>query len=152
MSLKVLIALGLGLYALLSATDWIMTYALLRSQPDAIEANPLAAACLERYGWDGLALFKFGGVLVFTGAVFLLARRRKALATVVVGAGCAVLLTVTIYTHHLICEWNREMKERALDAAWPKPKPKPQPTGYLTAIPQQCWFASDQPVSTAARK
>jgi hypothetical protein len=145
MYLKLAVGLGLGVYALLSATDWMMTYALLRIHPGAVEANPMAAACLEQYGWNGLALYKAGGVLVFVGAVFLLARRRPAVAVGVVAVGCAVLLSVTVYTHGLICEAKRE----TADAAWPKPKPRPAAeTGFT--VPDRCWFATEQPVVTAS--
>jgi hypothetical protein len=139
MRLKHAVWMGLGLYALLSVTDWVMTFALLRLHPGAIEANPLAAACLERYGWNGLALYKFGGVLAFVGAVALLVRRRPVLATGVVALGCAVLLSVTIYTHGLLITAHREAREEA-DAAWGKPKPSAKAqTG--PHIPERCWFA-----------
>jgi hypothetical protein len=146
MCLKMIVWLGLGLYALLSATDWLMTYALLRAQPNAIEANPLAAACLDLYGWNGLALYKFGGVVVVVGAVFLLAQRRPKVAAAVTAMGCAVLLSVTVYTHSLICESAQEARERAEDVAWPKPASKPE-TGSF--VPERCWFAPKSPATTA---
>jgi hypothetical protein len=147
MLLKSAVWLGLGFYALLSATDWLFTFALLRAHPGAIEANPLAAACLDRYGWTGLALFKTGGVLVFVGAVFLLARRRPVVAATLTAGGCAVLLAVTVYTHGLLCEAHRDAVERAQDAAWPKPKPTEKQTASGFTIPQRCWFASDPSIS-----
>jgi hypothetical protein len=104
MPLNRLIAVGAGLYAVLSVTDWVLTYSLLNLHPAAVEANPVAAACLERHGWDGLALYKVGSVLMFLGAVVLLTRRRPALAAAVVTTGCVVLLGVTLYTHVLIRE------------------------------------------------
>jgi hypothetical protein len=148
MRLKLVVGLGLAFYALLSATDWVMTFALLRLHPGAVEANPLAAACLEQYGWDGLALYKTGGVLVFVGAVVLLTRRRPAIAVGVVALGCAALLAVTIYTHGLLCEAHRDAVERAQDVARPKPKPGTNP-GTTSSIPDRCWFAPDAPVAQA---
>ena len=143
MYLKLSVWIGLGLYALLSVTDWVMTFALLRLHPGAVEANPLAAACLEQYGWNGLALYKTGGVLMFIGPVYLLTRRRPAVAAGVVALGCAVLLTVTVYTHGLICEAHGEAAELAEDAAWLKPKPNPPHYATDRAVPERCWFAPD---------
>ena len=146
MRLKSAVWIGLGVYALLSATDWVMTFALLRAHPGAVEANPLAAACLERYGWDGLALYKTAGVLVFVGAVALLVRRRPAVAAVVTAGACAVLLAVTTYTHGLLREAHRDARESAEDDAWPKAKPAPADTG--PRVPDRCWFApTPQPVA-----
>jgi len=134
--------MGLGLYTLLSATDWMMTNALLRLHPGAVEANPIAAACLDLHGWDGLALFKTGGVLIFVGAVFLLVRRRPAVAAGVVVMGCAVLLSVTVYTHSLILQAHKEAAEE--DVAWPKVETADR-DGIETAVPERCWFADEPP-------
>jgi hypothetical protein len=145
MLLKFVVWTGLGAFALLSATDWVMTFTLLRLHPGAVEANPFAAACLERYGWDGLALYKFAGVFVVIAAVVLIERRRPSVAAGVVAMGCAVLLSVTVYTHQLICESHREARERAEDAAWPKP---PARAEARSAVPERCWFAADGPAAT----
>jgi hypothetical protein len=142
---------GLGLYVLLSAADWVLTYALLRLHPGAFESNPLAAACLERHGWGGLALYKAGGVLVFLGAVYLLARRRPAVAAGVVGVGCAVLLSVATYTHGLICDESRAQRELA-DSDWPpQARPDPGASGGF-AVPARCWFAPDRPARGVASR
>lgn len=147
MCLKLVVWMGLGLYALLSATDWMMTFALLRLHPGAFEANPLAAACLERHGWNGLALYKAGGVLVFVAPVVLLIRRRPSVAAAVVAGGCAVLLFVTVYTHGLIRDAYRDATDRAADAAWPKPKPLARRDATDRAVPERCWFATDAPTA-----
>ena len=141
MRIKLAVWMGLGLYTLLSATDWMMTHALLKLHPGAVEANPIAAACLDLHGWDGLALFKVGGVLIFVGAVFLLVRRRPAVAAGVVAMGCAVLLSVTVYTHSLILQAHREIDD---DVAWPKAEAAGR-DGIESATPERCWFASDEP-------
>jgi hypothetical protein len=147
MFLKIAVWLGMGIYALLSATDWMMTHALLQAHPGAIEANPLAAACLHRYGWDGLAVFKCAGVAVVLGAVFLIARSRPAVAGGVVALGCAVLLSVTVYTHGLLRDSNREAREAYDDAAWP------ESVRAESAGPAKCWFTSDrpEPIATVQR-
>jgi hypothetical protein len=146
MFLKLAVWMGMGLFALLSATDWLMTFALLRANPSAVEANPLAAACLDLYGWDGLALYKLGGVVVVLGAVGLIARRRPVVAAGVLALGCSVLMSVTVYTHDLICESRREAREDAEDVAWPKPV-KGDRAG--SPIPDRCWFAPEPPAPGA---
>jgi hypothetical protein len=154
MILKLVVWMCLGLYVLLSAADWVMTHALLRAYPEAMEANPLAAACLEQYGWHGLALYKAGGVFAFVGAVFLLVRRRPVVAAGVAAMGCAVLLSVTFYTHGLICEAHRDAAEQAENAAWPKPKPA-NDHGSDWKVPLRCCFAPEPvpaPATTALRK
>lgn len=93
---------GLALYAVLSATDLLLTFALLQTNTAAYESNPLAAACLDRYGWHGLTLYKVGAVLVVVGAVALLVRRKPVLGAAVVTFGCLVLLSVTSYSHDLL--------------------------------------------------
>lgn len=152
MRLKLAIVLGLGLYALLSVADWVLTFALLRLHPGAFESNPVAAACLEQHGWPGLAVYKTGGVLMFVGAVYLLARRRPAVALGVVAVGCAALLWVTTYTHGLIREEYRVQRELA-EAEWPRDVAgAPEADGF--PIPERCWFAPDRasprPASIAA--
>lgn len=118
MRLKAYCAVGLGVYALLSAADLLLTFTLLRVNVFAYESNPAAAACLRHHGWGGLALFKAGGVLLFTGAVvLLLVRRRPGVAAGVVTFGCATLLAVTFYSHGLIREVRAEV-DADWDAAW----------------------------------
>lgn len=112
MRLKTFCAIGLGVYALLSAADLLLTISLLKTSGEAYEANPAAAACLEQHGWGGLAAFKAGGVLMFFGAVYLLARRKPGVAAGVVTFGCGVLLAVTLYSHALIRQAHAE------DAEW----------------------------------
>lgn len=151
MRLKLAVWTGLGLYALLSATDWMMTFALLRAHPGAVEANPLAAECLAKYGWNGLAVYKAVGVAIFIGAILFVTNRRPAVAALVTASGCAVLLTVTIYSHGLLLEASADARESAADAAdaaWPKPKPgtNADPT---PRVPDRCWFAPDAPATTA---
>lgn len=147
MRLKLAIWFGLALYALLSATDWLMTYTLLRLHPGAVEANPVAAACLSAYGWNGLAIFKAVGVLVFAVAVVLLVRRRPSAAAGVVTFGCAVLLWVTYYSHALICEVRREAAERP---AWLTHKPNKSQPASTIPVPERCWFATAPATSVTA--
>jgi hypothetical protein len=139
MVLKLLLWCGLGLYAVLSAADLLLTSALLRLNPAAFESNPLAAAWLERHGWGGLAVYKALTVAVFIVAVMLLARRRRGVAVGVVGFGCTALLWVTIYSHGLLCQSHREATDRP-DTSWVTPQAtRPHDAGVR--LPTRCWFA-----------
>lgn len=71
---------------------------------------------------------------MFLGAVYLLARRRPAVALGVVAIGCAVLLSVTTYTHGLIRDEYRVQRELA-EMEWP---PRDPAGAYF---PERCWFA-----------
>jgi hypothetical protein len=141
---------GLGLYTLLSVADWMLTFALLRIHPGAVESNPLAAACLDLHGWRGLALYKLGGVLVFAGAAVLILRRRPAIAAGVVSLGCGALLWVTVYSHGLLCQAHREVEERAQDVAWRNAKPPRGVAGSDIPVPERCWFAGEKKPSKPA--
>jgi len=104
---------GIGMYGLLSIADFVLTFALIQTSGGlAYESNPVAAACLERHGWDGLAVFKIGGVVAFVGSVGLLTRYRPKVAAGLVVIGCAVLLGVTNYSHSMLGEVRRERAER----------------------------------------
>lgn len=97
---------GLALFAILSVTDFVQTYVLVRGTGGWVyESNPVANEWLSRYGWSGLAVFKAGAVLVVAGAVGLLAVRRPGAGVAVVAAACTALLWVTLY--------SREMMARA---------------------------------------
>ncbi len=106
--------IGLGLYALLSIADFGLTSALLRANGGAYESNPFAAACLERHGWRGLAVYKTAGVLAFAGTLFLLIRHRPKAGAGIVTLGCVVLLSVTTYSHGLLMDTHRENAELGL--------------------------------------
>jgi Domain of unknown function (DUF5658) len=140
MSLKIYCWAGLSLYVLLSVADLMLTRALLQTNGEAYESNPAAAACLELHGWSGLALYKTGGVLIFVGSIYLLARRRPAVGAVVVTIGCGVLLFVTTYTHSLILDSKQEIANR--DAAWPKPGDKRANANSGLPLLDRCWFAA----------
>jgi hypothetical protein len=102
---------GLGLYALLSVADFKLTHTLLTADEGAYESNPVAGVWLERYGWAGLAAFKAASVVVFAGALVVVARRRPRVAAGVVTLGCAVLVSVTAYSHGLIRASRAEAAE-----------------------------------------
>lgn len=111
MRLKLYCWIGIGLFSLLSAADLVLTRSLLQLNEAAYESNPAAAACLARFGWGGLALYKAAGVLGFIGPVALLAGRRPTVGAALVTLGCVVLLSVTTYSRDLIRETERENAE-----------------------------------------
>jgi hypothetical protein len=96
---------GLTLFVALSVTDFAQTYALIQGGDGSVyEANPVAAIWLERYGWDGLAVFKAATVAVLVGAVALLARRNRWAATGVMGFACTAVLSVALHSQRLLTE------------------------------------------------
>lgn len=141
-----IIGLGLILYAFLSVVDWLMTFTLLQSDPSAFEANPFAAACLEQYGWKGLALYKTAGVGVFVAAVCLIARRRPPVAIGVIVLGCGILGIVTSYTHMLICQ-NHHAETQSADTEC---SPAARQNHYELLgfkIPKRCLLALQSPTN-----
>jgi hypothetical protein len=91
------------LFVGLSGVDFAQTYALIRHSDAAVyEANPVAAAWLDGYGWRGLAIFKAGTILLFLGATAILAYRRPRVGIAVIGVACLVLLLVTVRSRVLL--------------------------------------------------
>jgi hypothetical protein len=100
---KVCIA-GLVLFVALSITDFVQTYVLVETGGGRVrEGNPVAAEWLGRFGWRGLAFFKFGTVAIVVGVVVLLmARNHDRIAAWVAGFACVAALGVTLYSRHLL--------------------------------------------------
>jgi hypothetical protein len=114
---KLLCLVGLVCYALLSVVDYALTSALIEASDGVVyESNPVAAAFLDSHGWPGLAAFKIAGVLAFIAAVGVLSLRRPRLAAGLVAAGCAVLLSVTTYSHRLLGDVHSAQAD--LGPAW----------------------------------
>jgi hypothetical protein len=117
MSAKIYCVVGLVLCAALSVADWSLTWALIRGSDGGIyESNPVAAWCLERYGWAGLALFKAACTATFAAAVVLLFRRQPRTAARVVTLGLLTLILVNSYSLGLLAQFRREA--RTYEAAW----------------------------------
>ena len=91
---------GLCCFLLLSAADLLLTVYLLRTGC-ARESNPLAAWCLARCGWWGLAAFKALTTLLAVAALILLARRRPRLARLALRVSCAAVGLVVFYSASL---------------------------------------------------
>lgn len=147
---KVAIGVGMCLFVVLNITDWMLTFALLRIEPTATESNPVAAVCLKRYGWDGLAIYKACAMVVFLSAVILIARRRPKVAGRVLVFACSALLAVTVYTHELICETHRLRKEYGLGEEIPSPASRYSKSSLPT--PKNCPFPTAEDSSPHASR
>jgi hypothetical protein len=94
---------GLVVYAVLSVTDFVQTYALIESTGGVVyEANPVAAGWLDQYGWTGLAVYKAAAVLLVVGTIGLLVRRRPPAAVALTVAACLAVGFVTLRSHHYV--------------------------------------------------
>ncbi|MFO0803986.1 MAG: DUF5658 family protein [Gemmataceae bacterium] len=136
MVVKLFCLFGLGAYVALSVADFALTYALLQlSDGIAYESNPIAAACLDRHGWGGLAAFKAALVLVFVGTVGYVATRKKRVAALLAVYGCAMLASVVLYSQQLVGEVRHEIASRG--PAWGPPPADPLREPYLGLFAQR---------------
>lgn len=115
MTVKRVLLIGLAAFTGLSLIDFTQTAALINgSEGRVYEANPVAAAWLESYGWHGLAAFKVGACLLFVGSVALLARRRPRVGAGLTLLGCLALLAVTCYSFNLLANPPVDAEEEEL--------------------------------------
>lgn len=136
MSVKLFCLIGLGFYVALSVADFILTFALLKlSDGIAYESNPLAAACLDRHGWIGLAAFKAALVLVFVSTVGFVATRKKWVGAMLAIYGCSMLAGVVMYSQQLIGEARHEISTRG--PGWGPPPADPLEQPYLGLFAQR---------------
>jgi hypothetical protein len=81
----------------------LLTWRLLSgARPDVYEANPLAAALLEQFGWGGVALLKCGTSALIVLAILLVARRRPRVARRLAAGLCLLLASVVGYSGWLL--------------------------------------------------
>jgi hypothetical protein len=93
----------IGCLLVLQACDLLFTWRLLSgARPDVYEANPLAAALLQHFGWTSLAVLKCGTSTLIVGAILLLARHRPATAHRLLGGLCLVMASVVGYSAWLL--------------------------------------------------
>jgi hypothetical protein len=93
----------IGVLLVLQGCDLLFTWRLLSgARPDVYEANPLAAALLEHFGWASLALLKVGTSALILLAVVVVARQRPALACRLLGGLCLFLGSVVGYSGWLL--------------------------------------------------
>lgn len=103
MKITIATVLGLVLFALLSLADLGLTWVLIRHGGGRVrESNPVALAWLAGYGWHGLAGFKAATVLVFSGVVVVLVRRRPRAGLLLVLFACFAVGSVVYYSCQLL--------------------------------------------------
>jgi hypothetical protein len=99
MNVKALQFCKLVVYALLSATDLLLTYRLVKQTGGVIyESNPIASAWLHAYGWVGLAVFKLAAILLVAGVAIYVGRRRPATAARLLSFACCAVAGVVLYS------------------------------------------------------
>jgi hypothetical protein len=111
--------LKLGLFAALSLVDLGMTWLLLEHSHGRIyEGNPIAAWCLARCGWAGLAGFKLGLMLLVGGLVVVIASRRPRAAGRFLTLACLLVGGVVLHSWTLTAE--AAGRPNAPDVSWEK--------------------------------
>jgi hypothetical protein len=99
MSVKNLQPCKLFVYALLSATDLLLTYRLVQHTGGVVyESNPIANAWLHSYGWMGLAVFKLAAILLVAGVAIYVSRHRPATAARLLSFACCAVAGVVLYS------------------------------------------------------
>src|SRR6266849_905705 len=94
--------LRLILYAVLSAADLGLTYALIRQgEGDVYESNPIAEAWLSSYGWAGLAVFKLVIVLIVAALAAFVSLSRPRTGGHILTFACLAVAGVVAYSVHL---------------------------------------------------
>jgi hypothetical protein len=97
-----------------SVLDLGLTWLLLEVSEAAYEANPLAAAILDRHGWGALAGFKVGCAALVVGVVYVIGRRKPALAGRLTRIACVLLTCVLFYSVCLLAVDTRDPETRAI--------------------------------------
>jgi hypothetical protein len=102
MSVSIFHPLRLTLYAVLSAADLGLTYALIRQgEGDVYESNPIAEAWLSSYGWVGLAVFKLVIVLIVAAVAAFVSLSRPRTGGHILTFACLAVAVVVGYSVHL---------------------------------------------------
>ncbi len=102
MSASIFHPLRLSLYAVLSAADLGLTYALIRQgEGDVYESNPIAEAWLSAYGWAGLAVFKLVIVLIVAALAAFVSLSRPRTGGHILTFACLAVAGVVGYSVHL---------------------------------------------------
>jgi hypothetical protein len=89
-------------FVLLSLADLTMTWALIGDGLGSVyESNPVAAWCLQGYGWAGMAGFKALMVLASGGLSEVISRYRPRTGGRVLVLGCIITASVVLYSGYL---------------------------------------------------
>jgi hypothetical protein len=93
----------MALFAVVSALDLLLTWMLLK-EGAAVEANPLAAKILARFGWWGLGLFKASGVAVVLALGFVISRKSRPATRHLLQFASCILVLVVAYSSCLLAQ------------------------------------------------
>jgi uncharacterized protein DUF5658 len=97
---------GLLAFAILSIGDLAFTWLLLNEVHSSVcvafESNPLAAACLEQYGWHGLFFYKIAAMTLFAITALFIATYQPRKARVITHLGCLTVSGVLLYSWCLL--------------------------------------------------
>ena len=113
-AVRVIFAVELLIYAVLSAGDLILTSVLLRYSDGLVyESNPIARSWLYYFGWKGLIAFKIlsASFVAFVSIVIYWYRPR--LGAAILGLGCLVMGLVIFYSSQLLEKVSRELEVRS---------------------------------------
>lgn len=92
----------LTLYAVLSAADLGLTYALIRhGDGEVYESNPIAEAWLSSYGWIGLAAFKLMIVAIVAALAAFVSLSRPRTGGHILTFACLAVAIVVGYSSGL---------------------------------------------------
>jgi hypothetical protein len=87
---------------LLQSADVTLTWVLLSSRPEVVEANPLALAVMQRHGWTGAVLLKLASTAVALGCVLIISRTRPVSGNVLLTGLSTLMLGVVGYSAVLL--------------------------------------------------
>src|SRR5690348_10873985 len=89
-------------YVLLSLADLTMTWALIGDGLGSVyESNPVAAWCLQGYGWAGMAVFKAMMVLASGGLSEVVSWYRPRTGGRILVLACIITASVVLYSGYL---------------------------------------------------
>ena len=89
-------------FVLLSLADLTLTWALIGDGLGSVyESNPVAAWCLQGYGWAGMAVFKAVMVLASGGLSEVISRYRPHTGGRILVLGSIITASVVLYSGYL---------------------------------------------------
>ncbi|HEV8060668.1 MAG TPA: DUF5658 family protein [Gemmataceae bacterium] len=103
MYLRLLPLPSLTLFSILSACDVLFTWLLMQWPNGKFqEANPIADAWLNRYGWSGLLAYKALAAGTVLGASLYIGHSQPRKADRLLTTGCLLVGGVLLYSYYLI--------------------------------------------------
>jgi hypothetical protein len=105
MSLRASLAVGL---VLLQSADVLLTWRLLSTREDAVEANPVAGAILESHGWVGVITLKAVCTTIILACALAIIQARPLFGHGLLAGMCALMLGVVGYSAVLVARGGEE--------------------------------------------